>query len=183
MKLGRSSCIPHRSRGRIPGMVFSCSSLNLGLGFSLLEKGGANSVVPEVLGQLPWIQLLLLGELGLCPPLLLHPPPALFPSASFPKCHSQRGEAGYGFGVPDRGSFPTFLVSPRTKSLRSPRWACWAARAEAELRRSPVLVTFQGDPGGRSIGICGQAGSGGSSSVIHRSEKRSPGRLSCHQSF
>lgn len=50
VKLGRSSCIPRGSRGRIPGMVFSCSSLNLGLGFSLLEKGGANSVVPEVLG-------------------------------------------------------------------------------------------------------------------------------------
>lgn len=152
VKLGGSGCIPRRSRGRIPGMVFSCSSLNLGLGFSLLEKGGANSVVPEVLGRPPWIQLLLLGELGLCPPLLLHPPPALFSSASFPKRHSQRGEAGYGFGVPDRGSFPTFLVSPRTKSLRSPRWACWAARAEAELRRSPSVShsreILEADPSG-----------------------------------
>ena len=50
IKLRGSGCIPHRSWGRVRGMIFSHSGLNLGLAFCPLEKVGANSLVPKAPG-------------------------------------------------------------------------------------------------------------------------------------
>lgn len=106
-------------------MVSSCSSLNLGLGFSLLEKGDANSVVPKVLGAASLDTAPAAWRSGCAHHpfsilLLLFSPPHLFPRAI--PSQELPWEAGDGFGVLDGGSFPIFLVFPRTKSLLSPWW-------------------------------------------------------------
>lgn len=89
-------------------MVSSCSSLNLGLGFSLLEKGDANSVVPEVLGQALWIQLRELSPFSITPSpfsscSFLLP---VFPQESFP-ARSCSGRLGLDLGCWMLDPFPS----------------------------------------------------------------------------
>lgn len=97
-------------------MVSSCSSQNLGLGFSLLEKKKFEICDPGT----TW-----LGELGCAHHsfsilLLLFSSLHLFPRV-IPR-EELLWEAGDGFGMLDNGSFPISLEFPRTKSLLSPWW-------------------------------------------------------------
>lgn len=159
-------CIPRRSRGRVRGMVFSHSGLDLGLAFCPLEKVGTNSPFAKAPGTTSPVSAARVrparrAQAGAHHPLL-HPPLPLFSSTSSSNAQFNGEEprwphraAGDRFRVSGGGSFPISLACLMLESaLEHLGWVRRGARAKAvggELWwgwRVFLAIASPGAPGG-----------------------------------